>query len=231
MKKQRDFSYVLMLVVLWFLSVSYAWAQTGNRYALVIGNADYKSIRKLNNTINDAEDIAAALDSLGYNVDIKRNLSHLQMVSAIEDYVTKLASNKNSEGFFWYAGHAVQRYNENYLLPVDVDVDVDTEYRIRTSSYSLNSLIKKLEKAKNKVNILILDSCREDPLPKDDTHIVNESSVGGQTSGSSRGLFRIRDVDVPADLFIMFSTAPGEEADDGDKGKRNSPFAEAFLNI
>jgi tetratricopeptide (TPR) repeat protein len=34
--------------------------------------------------------------------------------------------------------------------------------------------------------------------------------------------------DVPGDLFVMFSTAPGDVADDG-KGSRNSPFAEAFL--
>jgi formylglycine-generating enzyme required for sulfatase activity len=35
--------------------------------------------------------------------------------------------------------------------------------------------------------------------------------------------------DVPSDLFIMFSTAPGEKADDELAGSRNSPFAKAFL--
>ena len=34
--------------------------------------------------------------------------------------------------------------------------------------------------------------------------------------------------DVPSDLFVMFSTAPGDKAEDA-AGKRNSPFAEAFL--
>jgi len=36
-----------------------AQAQSGNRYALVIGNARYQSIEALTNPVNDATDIAA----------------------------------------------------------------------------------------------------------------------------------------------------------------------------
>jgi len=191
-----------------------AWAQTGNRYALVIGNADYQRIGKLKNTIADAEDISTALKSLGYQVDLKRNLGHLQMVDAVEAFVTKLAGNRANEGFFWYAGHAVQIRDENYLLPVDITVD--SESRVKAGSYSLNSLIEALEGARNKVNVLILDACRDNPLPP-----------SGRSAGGSRGLALVQE--VPSDLFIMFSTAPGDKADDGAAGKRNSPFAEAFL--
>jgi tetratricopeptide (TPR) repeat protein len=194
------------------LAVS-VWAQTGNRYALVIGNAEYQRIDKLKNTINDARDISAALQNLGYQVDLKLNLGHLQMVDAIETFTTKLAGNRANEGFFWYAGHAVQIQDENYLLPVDITVD--TVNRVRAGSFSLNNLIDMLDTAKNKVNVLILDACRDNPLP-----------TAGR-GGGGRGLAMIRD--VPSDLFVMFSTAPGNKADDGAAGKRNSPFAEAFL--
>jgi len=189
-------------------------AQTGSRYALVIGNAEYQRIEKLKNTTNDAYDIGDALQSLGYQVDLKFDLGHLDMVDAVESFVTKLASNRSNEGFFWYAGHAVQIRDENFLLPVDITID--SESRVRAGSYSLNSLIDALHNARNKVNVLVLDSCRDNPLP-----------ASGRSSGSTRGLSIISD--LPADLFVMFSTAPGNKADDGEPGKRNSPFAEAFL--
>jgi len=204
----------LFAVVFATLAVS-AWAQAGNRYALVIGNAEYQRIDKLKNTVNDAQDISAALQNLGYQVDLKLNLGHLQMVDAIESFTTKLASGNRAanEGFFWYAGHAVQIQDENYLLPVDITTD--TVSRVRAGSFSLNNLIDMLDKANNKVNVLILDACRDNPLP---------SSGRG---GGGRGLAIVSE--PPSDLFIMFSTAPGNKADDGAAGKRNSPFAEAFL--
>jgi len=202
-----------LAVFLMILPLAVCFAQAGNRYALVIGNADYQRIDKLKNTVNDARDITTALQSLGYQVDLKLNLGHLQMVDAIEAFTTKLSGNRANEGFFWYAGHAVQIQDENYLLPVDVTVD--TVSRVRAGSFSLNNLIDMLEGAKNKVNVLILDACRDNPLP-----------TAGR-GGGGRGLAMIRD--VPSDLFVMFSTSPGNKADDGAAGKRNSPFAEAFL--
>jgi uncharacterized caspase-like protein len=124
----------LFTIVFTVLAVS-AWAQTGNRYALVIGNAEYQSIDKLKNTVNNAEDIGAALQSLGYQVDLKRNLGHLQMVDAIEAFTVKLAGNRANEGFFWYAGHAVQIQDENYLLPVDITVDTVSRVRAGKVTY------------------------------------------------------------------------------------------------
>ncbi|MDR0502389.1 MAG: caspase family protein [Treponema sp.] len=183
------------------------------KYALVIGNMDYQRIEKLKNTENDARDIGEALLELGYQVDIKINLDHYQMIDAVDAFAARLKSNKTSEGFFWYAGHAVQIRDENYLLPVDVTID--SESRVRAGSYSLNNLLDILEGAKNKVNVIVLDSCRDNPLP-----------TGTRGSGA-RGLSVVND--LPPDLFIMFSTAPGNKADDGLPGKRNSPFAQAFL--
>jgi hypothetical protein len=184
-----------------------------HKYALIIGNADYQRIEKLNNTLNDARDIGAALRDLGYQVDMKTNLSQYQMIDAVDAFAARLNSNQSSEGFFWYAGHAVQIRDENYLLPIDITID--SESRVRAGSYSLNALLDALEGAHNKVNVIVLDSCRDNPLP-----------TGARGTGT-RGLTVIQD--MPPDLFIMFSTAPGNKAEDGAKGKRNSPFAEAFL--
>jgi len=189
------------------------FAQQPSKYALVIGNAEYQRIEKLTNTINDARDIGTALKELGYQVEMKTNLTQYQFIDAVDAFAARLSGNQSSEGFFWYAGHAVQIRDENYLLPVDITID--SESRVRAGSYSLNTLLDALEGAQNKVNVIVLDSCRDNPLP---------TSARGT---GARGLTVIQD--IPPDLFIMFSTAPGNKAEDGVKGKRNSPFTEAFL--
>ncbi|MDR1902698.1 MAG: tetratricopeptide repeat protein [Treponema sp.] len=179
----------------------------------MIGNAEYKNIEKLTNTVNDAQDIAAALKGMGFEVDLRLNVGETQFGAAIDSYVAKLAGDSNSEGFFWYAGHGVQIRDQNYLLPVDASIE--SERSLQRNAFSLDELLADLEGARNKVNVVILDACRNNPLP---------SSARG--AGGTRGLALIQD--VPSDLFVMFSTDAGNVADDG-KGKRNSPFAEAFL--
>jgi formylglycine-generating enzyme required for sulfatase activity len=208
MRKQFVLSVVLFLAL-----VFAGWAQTGgSRYALVIGNADYRNVGKLTNPVNDAKDIAAALQRLGYQVDLQLDVDQGKMIDAIDTHVRRLSANRESEGFFWFAGHGVQICDENYLLPVDVAIN--SERRVQSSAYSLNDLLMSFEEAHNRVNIMILDACRNNPLP------------ATARSGANRGLAVVND--VPTDLFVMFSTAPGDVAQDG-VGKRNSPFAEAFL--
>jgi uncharacterized caspase-like protein len=66
---------VLLITVL--LIGSTVWAQ--QKYALVIGNGAYTNITKLNNPVNDANDVAAALQGLGFTVDKVLNASLDQM--------------------------------------------------------------------------------------------------------------------------------------------------------
>jgi tetratricopeptide (TPR) repeat protein len=187
-------------------------SRAGGRYALVIGNAAYRNIERLENTVNDARDISEALEELGFEVDMRLDTTEAQFDAAINAYIAKLAADSGSEGFFWYAGHGVQIRDQNYLLPVDAGIE--SESALQRHSFSLDKLLSDLEGARNRVNVVILDACRNNPLPS--------SSRGA----GSRGLAVIQD--VPGDLFMMFSTAAGDVAADG-KGKRNSPFAEAFL--
>jgi uncharacterized caspase-like protein len=206
MKNVRTF--VIAALLLCYSGVVFAQ----NRYALVIGNAAYTRIDRLSNTLNDARDIAASLTKLGFAVDLKLNVTEKQFGDAVDAYVKKLSANRDNEGFFWYAGHGIQINDQNYLLPVDIAVD--TERTLQRSAYSLNELLDEFSKAKNKVNVVVLDACRNNPIP------------GNARGSGKRGLAVIND--VQGDTFLMFSTAPGEEADDG-KGTRNSPFATAFL--
>ena len=202
---------VLLLFV--FFALPALWAQ--NRYALVIGNNDYVNIQRLANPVNDATDIAAKLRTLGYQVDLQTNLTNVAMARTINDFVNRLARNRSNEGFFWFAGHGVQIGGENYMLPIDV---VSTnEVEARHSSFQVRRLIELLDQvARNKVNIVVLDACRDNPFP----------NIPGAFRNITRGLGVIQN--LPPDLLVIFSTEPGTVAADG-TGQRNSPFTQAFL--
>ena len=64
-----------------------ASAPTGERVALVIGNAAYKQ-SPLANPVNDATDMAAALQTAGFRVIIRRNGNIRDMRQAIREFGT-----------------------------------------------------------------------------------------------------------------------------------------------
>jgi tetratricopeptide (TPR) repeat protein len=205
----------LFCIVFFFFAVNF-YVTAQNRFALVIGNSNYTSIEKLGNPVNDAADVASKLRSLGYQVELKTNIGNAELGRAVNDYIQRLAQNKNNEGFFWFAGHGVQIDGENYLLPVDVDSmdDISVKY----SSYPVNRLVDSFERtAQNKVNIVVLDACRNNPF----------RNMPARNRSLSRGLSVVHN--LPPDLFIIYSTAAGDVAMDSAAGKRNSPFAESFM--
>ena len=108
------------------------------------------------------QDIARSLRLLGYEVDIKTDLNQLDMEKAVHDFVSKLRSDKESEGFFWFAGLGIEIGGENYLCPVDCNAN--SESLLRSSSIPLYYIQENLNSAGNKINVLFLDSCRDNPL-------------------------------------------------------------------
>jgi tetratricopeptide (TPR) repeat protein len=206
------FSIKVFLVFWLFLPLRLLAQEAPPRYALVIGNADYQYINKLNNTGKDARDVAAALRNLGFQVDLRLDVTKGQFAGAVQAHTAKLAVDPRSEGFFWFTGHGAQVQGENYMLSTDISAGGPEE--LRENSVSLNQLLRECEAARNRVNILVVDACRTDPFP------------AAERSFRTNGLAAIRD--VPGDLLVMFSTAPDDVASDGPPGQ-NSPFARAFL--
>jgi len=137
------------------------------------------------------------------------------MVREINAFMTRLGNDRNSEGFLWYAGHAMEISGEIFLFPLDINIENDE--LIRATSYSVNDLTRQFEGARNKVNVMVLDACRVPP-----------SDSRSRTTGDTTRVIRTVPL-TPPDLFVIYSTAPGTVALDG-TGRRNSPFAEAFLN-
>jgi len=182
----------------------------GIRQALVIGNGNYADLGKLRNPVNDATDIAAALGRLGFKVTLITDAGRKGMNQALNDFHDTLAQDSGSDGFFWYAGHGVQAKGENYLIPVGADIRREAD--LEDEAVSVRRLNSLLDDARNRVNIVVLDACRNNPLPS-----LGRSAARGLTVVSA----------APPESLIMFSTGAGQVAADGTG--RNSPFAQAFL--
>jgi uncharacterized caspase-like protein len=164
------------------------------RVALVIGNSAYREA-PLPNTANDAADMARALEASGFAVIRRDNASLKEMQLAIRDFGDRLG--RGSVGLFYFAGHGVQARGRNYLVPVDADIAREDE--VAYSALDLAAVLDKMDSARNPMNLVILDACRNNPFAT-------------RFQLSAPGLAQI---DAPVGTLIAFSTAPGSVASDG----------------
>jgi hypothetical protein len=172
-----------------------------HRLALVIGNATYKN-SPLRNPTNDADLISNALASSGFIVSRYDNLTYSKMREVVRIFGEKL--NRGDVGLFYFSGHAVQYRGKNYLLPINEDLKHADE--IPSTAMDIDFVLAKMETAKNDLNIVILDACRNNPL-------------GFEARNLDRGLMTIS---AAKGTFIAFATSPGNVALDGTG--RNSPY-------
>jgi formylglycine-generating enzyme required for sulfatase activity len=203
-----------LFVVLFLFTAVFSFAQQNasapQKFALVIGNGNYVNTTKLNNPVNDANDMAVALQGLGYTVDKLLNGTQDQMVNAVMQLKRRLSASKNSYGFLFYAGHGVQSGGENYLIPVDANIPSENFLRNRT--VSVQEMLDELNDAGNEFNVVVLDACRDNPFSWKRSGSRGLSVVGQQ----------------PADSIIVYATAAGSTAADG--GGRNGLFTSHLLN-
>ncbi len=177
------------------------------RTALVIGNSSYIN-NPLKNPVNDARDIANILKKLEFEVIHKENASQRDMENAIRKFGKVLR--KGGVGLFFYAGHGIQIKGENYLIPIgaNIETEIDTKYE----AVNVNMVINKMYEAENRVNLVLLDACRNNPFARSFRSV-------------NRGLAIM---DAPTGTFIAFATAPGSVASDGDG--RNGIFTSHLLH-
>jgi len=168
MKKQmrifQNFSFWKRLI-LFFLTAAGVFAQQNPaqpKFALVIGNAGYAGSARLKNPVNDANDMAAALQELGFTVDKVIDGSLDDMERAITRLKNRLSASKNAYGFFFYAGHGVQSNGVNYLIPVGANIS--NENYLRERAVSVQTMLGELNEAGNKLNVIVLDACRDNPF-------------------------------------------------------------------
>lgn len=177
--------------------------------ALIVGVADYPNGGALKNPENDAQDVANALERLGFSMVRTINPTVEELDRALESFKDNL--NSNDVGLFYFAGHGMQIKGENYLNAIDTNFH--DEISAKHSSFPLNQVIEVMDSCSNKTNIIILDACRNNPF-------VRAWNRGADQNG-------LASVYTPRGTIIAFATSPGEVAGDG-KG-RNGSYTEALL--
>jgi uncharacterized protein len=153
----RRFFLPLLLLVAFLISATSA--EAGLRLALVTGNGKYKNVPALENPANDAADLAKALRNVGFEVIEQQNASREAMTKALRDFSARLRGTEVA--LFFYAGHGLQMNGENYLLPVDADIQTPADVRFNT--VDLSNIQQEME-GSGRVNIIILDACRNNPF-------------------------------------------------------------------
>ena len=169
--------------------------------ALVIGNDSYKSLPNLNNARTDARGMAAKLKELGWSVILKQNASRRDISRSLAEFEGRLQAAE--VGLVFYAGHGIQSNGANYLVPSNAEIEVEEDLRLE--GVEADQFLEAMERAGAPLNIVILDACRDNPLPK-------------RSRSGSRGL-NIQA--VPKGIkgtAIVYSAAPGQVAQDGPKG-------------
>ena len=215
MKKNLIFIFLILVIL---LPPSVLFAQQDEdaaeeqlqKYALVIGNGAYTNLTPLANPANDASDIAAVLEYLGFSVDKVINGNLEQMEDAVMRLRDNLGSVENGYGFFFYAGHGVQSGGENFLIPVNANIP--GENFLRNRAMSVQQVLDDLNDARNGLNVVVLDACRDNPF--------------GWSRSGTRGLSIV--TRQPADSIIVYATSAGQRASDGDG--RNGLFTSQLIN-
>ncbi|HXJ77704.1 MAG TPA: caspase family protein [Candidatus Methylomirabilis sp.] len=188
----------------------------GRYHALVIGNNSYRNIPQLRTAVNDAREVAQALQTqYGFQVKLLTDSTGYELLRALDDLRGKLTKEDNL--LIYYAGHGkMDDAGKGYWLPVDA-VASDR------SSWIANEKITGLLDAMAVHQLLLVaDSCYSGTLTR---------SVMGQPDPvkTQDEMLRILEELTQKRSRIAMTSGRLEPVLDGGGGGAHSIFAAAFL--
>jgi len=193
-----------------------------DRVALVVGMGAYGTIPKLENTLNDARSIAGTLEDIGFDVTLSTDATGAEFRQLLDDFAFR--SETADLALIYFAGHGVEVQGENFMIPVDADVRSNLD--VQRQSVSLKQMLAAVEHAR-KMRIVILDSCRDNPLG--DAIDLNQvtATATETTDATTRGGGGLAAANPDRGTLVAFAAKDGQVALDGDGA--NSPFATALI--
>ena len=182
--------------------------RTEGRTALIIGNSKYDRV-PLKNPVNDAREMRNFLQTKGFDVVYGEDADRNTMYDLFDEYIAKV-NKKGGVALFYFAGHGVGVKGENFLIPVNARIKKPRD--IQRNAFSVDNILSSLDEEQTRLNILILDACRNNPFKG------SRAASGGlaTVNSSARG------------TFIAYATAPGKTASDGDG--EHSVYTKYLLN-
>jgi TPR repeat protein len=183
------------------------------RVAFVIGNSNYQEISALKNPAKDVVDVSETFRLAGFEVFVASDLTKLEFEEQFRNYLA--AADGADVAVVYYSGHGFQIGGENFLIPVDASLKNAADVEVQ--AIKLNDVLQQL-RSKSKIQVIILDACRNSPFPRKDYWLRDQLITAG-----SAGLAQVKS---SLNTLIAFATEPGAVAYDG--AGELSPFSFAF---
>jgi len=174
------------------------------RVALIIGTNSYTSFSPLKNPINDARSIKRSLVKKQFKILYAEDVSKREFKQMVKKFHNELL--KGGTGLFFFAGHGIQVEGRNYLIAKDSEIEAKED--VEFEAISLDFISSKMKSAKNRLNIVILDACRNDPFSR----------------GAGGGLAPLQNA---RGMFVSYATEAGSVAQDG--AGKNGVFTQALI--
>jgi uncharacterized caspase-like protein len=185
-----------LLVILALTLGEHASQAAEQRFALVIGNDEYKAA-KLATSANDAGLVADALQSAGFTVTGARNLDQATLRESFREFIGQVSSaGPDAVALVYLAGIGLQFNGENYFVPVDADIQRDVDVPLQ--AIRISDFTQPLASLPGRVKIVILDAARQNPF-----------TGGNQPLAGGLAL-----VEPTPSMAIAFNAAPGTVAPD-----------------
>jgi formylglycine-generating enzyme required for sulfatase activity len=165
--------------------------------ALVIGNGAYGE-NPLRNPVRDAEAVRDALESCKFEVTLYTNAGKRVMEDAIRAFGERVRG--GAVGLFYFAGHGLQVEGTNFLIPIGARLDKESD--VPYEGVDVGRVLDNMKAAGNKLNILVLDACRNNPF----------ALLKGWRGVGEKGLAQVK---APTGSLLAYATAPGSTAADG----------------
>ena len=167
------------------------------RKAVVIGMSDYGESRSLNNTLNDASDMAEVFTKLGFEVTLLKNNDLRNLKANLANWYGSIEG--NDMAVFYFAGHGMEVNGENYLVPVGAELNSQTDVEYNT--LNVNQVLGNMNERRVSMKLLVLDACRDNPFKR-------SWSRGSEEKGLAQ-------MSAPKGTYIAFAASPGFTAQDG----------------
>ena len=180
------------------------------RVALVVGNFGYAHVPRLANPGNDAALIATTLRQLGFTLvggAAQENVDKTHFDKLVQDFGRTIQG--ADVALFYYAGHGMQVDGSNWLVPTDANPTRPQDLEFQMVNADL--VLKQMDGAGTRLNLVILDACRNNPF----TGLGTRAVQGG-----------LAQMHAPEGTMISFATQPGNVAADGTGA--DGPYAMAL---
>lgn len=175
------------------------------RIALVIGNSDYRQ-GPLAGAAADARAVAEVLRQGGFDVAAAENAGAGEMARVTAEFAGKLR--RGAQAVVFYAGHAVQFRNRNFLVAAEAQIRNPQD--VPRETLDLDKILDPLIVARPASAVVVLDASFDNPWQE----------------GIGKGAKGLASVEAMENIAVVFAAPPGRVAA---TGNRSNVFAEEWL--